>query len=387
MNLLIISHKETWRDPHSPSGYATVGGFPFQVRAIAELFDSTTLMTPLYTTPLPAGALPITAHNLQLIPLTKPKGSGWQRKIAMLWWSARHAPILWREMRRADALHAPVPGDIGGIAILLALALRKPLFVRHCGTWRAPRSLADRLLFWLLEHIAGGKNVVLATGGAAQPPSARNPHIQWIFSTSLTRAELEALPSARPWSPSQPLRLVMVGRLSQSKNIQAIVCALPAVRAHYPQITLDIVGEGEYRSTLEQIVTELGLQTYITFHGNLSHSAVLQALSNSHLFVFPSLREGFPKAVLEALACGLPVIASDVSVLPHLLASCGVILPVPDAQHVAAAVLELLKDPLRWQAMSDQARQTARNYTLEAWGEQIALHLQAAWQTELRSAA
>ncbi len=95
-------------------------------------------------------------------------------------------------------------------------------------------------------------------------------------------------------------------------------------------------------------------------------------------------KEGFPKAVVEALACGLPVVASNVSVIPSLIRDCGLVLDVPDAEHVAAAVADLVQDPRRMKTMGEKARQRAGGYTLEAWQAQISGHLTAAWNMELR---
>lgn len=381
MRLLMISHKETWLNSDAPGGYVTVGGFPFQVRAITRLFDSMRLIVTLRASAVPRDAQPLAAPNLSVVALTEPTGSNLRRKIALLVWLPRHLPTLWREIARADAVHAPVPGDIGFIGLLLALFQRKPLFVRHCGTWGEPATVSDRILLWLLEKFAGGRNVVLATGGTDEPPSPKNPNIHWIFSTTLNHAELDQLPPATPWDGRSPLRLVTVGRVTNRKNMAAILEALPAIHAVYPETTLDILGEGEARAFLESRSSVLGLRSSVSFHGNVSHQRVLEILLQSHLFVFPTrTKEGFPKAVLEALACSLPVVATRVSVIPRLLNNgCGVLLDDTSAQAVTAAVLQVAASPQRMAEMGSLARRAAQGYTLEAWGQEIGAHLAKAW--------
>ncbi len=394
MRLVVISHKETWACPDSPSGFSTIGGFPFQMQAISELFDQTTLMVPIRAAPLPDGARPLTGHNLRVHPLPEPTGTDLRRKIALLAWLPRHLPEIWREVRRADAVHAPVPGDIGTIGLLVALAQRKPLFVRHCGTWGEPVTLADRFLLWLLERIAGGRNVVLATGGADTPPSKKNPNIHWIFSTTLTGKEITNIPVASPWHSGQTLRLVTVGRLSAGKNIESVIRALSILNLNNSPLPaggglgvrsdtilhLDILGDGEARASLEELTADLQLNEMVTFHGNVPHAEVLRILSGSHLFVFPTrVKEGFPKAVLEAMACGLPVIASNISVIPHLIRDCGIVLEDTRPQAVVEAVAQLISDEKRLAEMSARARRNAQGYTLERWREEIRAHLEAAW--------
>jgi glycosyltransferase involved in cell wall biosynthesis len=308
------------------------------------------------------------------------KGVDWERKIQMLIWLPRHLPLIWGEVRRADAVHTPVGGDIGIIGILVALAQRKPLFVRHCGTWGAPASPVDRLLQRFLERIACGRNVVLATGWADDPPSETNPNISWIFSTTLTQAELERIPMERAWSPDVPLRLITVGRLSEPKNVQAVICSLPLIQQKYPGTHFDILGDGEYRPALECLTADWGLINSVTFHGNVSHEDVMKALSQAHLFVFPSRREGFPKAVVEALACGLPVVATRVSVIPHLLENgSGLLLNDTTADAVVQAVLAITSNPDQLAKTSALACEAAQGYTLEAWGAVIGDRLRAAW--------
>lgn len=381
MRLLMISHKETWESPGSPTGYATTGGFPFQVEAISELFNETFLFVLLRVSPPPSGLRPLAGRKLSLRALPEPSGVDFRRKLALLIWLPRYLPSLWRAIRQFDAVHVPVPGDIGLIGILLALFQRKPLFVRHCGTWAKPQSLFDRFLFWLLEGIAGGRNVVLATGGGTLPPSSRNPNIHWIFSTSLKKAELESMPAAKPWRPGEPPRLVTVSRLSEEKNVQSILLSLPALQSRHPGLSLSILGDGPARAGLQELARELGVSDWVVFHGNCTHDEVLRQLSASHLFVFPTrVREGFPKAVLEALACGLPVVASDVSVIPALVGECGKTLASPEPENIVKAVLELLEDHARLPRLGLSARQKASAYTLEAWQSEIARHLRLAWK-------
>jgi glycosyltransferase involved in cell wall biosynthesis len=84
--------------------------------------------------------------------------------------------------------------------------------------------------------------------------------------------------------------------------------------------------------------------------------------------------------VLEALACGLPVVTTRVSVLPLLIGQgCGVLLNEATPGATAAAIRTCLSDPLRYEAMSQQAVKTAQSYSLESWRDTIGDLLQAEW--------
>jgi len=347
------------------------------MRAISELFGETRVVQLLRPSSAPPDLLPIDGNNLSVLALSEPTAYGWIRKLEV--W--RYLPIIWQEVQRSDAVHTPVPGDLGTIGLLVALLQRKPLFVRHCGTWGTRDTMAQRFLAWLLPRITSDRNIVMATGGGEMPPEPGNPDIRWIFSTSLTEEELNTIPPASSWSHGKPLRLISVGRLSEGKNMQAIIRALPDIQSVHPNTTLSILGEGEYRAALEGLVDELDLVDSVTLWGNVSHAEVLQHLSKAHIFVFPTrTKEGFPKAVLEALAAGLPVVATSVSVLPYLLnQGRGYILPSTSPLAIAQAVLELLEDERHLQEMSAMAREVSHDYTLEKWGSTIGQRLEDAW--------
>ncbi len=386
MNLLVVSYKVCWADPSSPGGFVSYAGFPFQMAALSQLFSSTELLLLERKPPLPPGCVPLTGRNLSTRPLPEPTGTDLRRKLALLLWFPRYLLTLWRRISAADAVHALVPGDLGTLGLLIALIQRKPLFVRHCGTWNHRQTQADRFLSWLLPKVAGGRTVVMATGGSEVPPCAANPAVAWIFSTTLSRGELEALPPARAWKPGEDLRLVTVGRLSHGKNTRAAVAALAILRERFPGAHLDVVGEGPRLGDIEAQVADLGLEDAVTLHGNLRHERVLEVLRRAHLFLFPTrVAEGFPKAVIEAMACGLPVIVPPVSVLPKLISRGGGWLlkgthaEATDGRAVAQAVVAALENPEELARRGAAARDTAREYTLEAWQEWIRSHLERAW--------
>ncbi|MEM8961616.1 MAG: glycosyltransferase [Acidobacteriota bacterium] len=376
MRLVVVSHKRCW---HDHGRIVSDGGFPRQIDGLAAIVDRLTLVVPIAPGAPADGTTAIQADNVDLAPLRPLTGTGLRRKLGVLVWLPRNLPRLWREIGRAGGVHALVPGDVGSLGLILALLRRKPIYVRHCGTWGDVRSIADRLLFALLEQVAGGKNVVLATGAGEPSPSRKNPAIGWIFSTALDQTALDR-PARPAWRAGEPLRLVSVGRLSAGKNVMTTIDALLAIRMAHPDATLTVLGDGPERPRLEARAEALGLTEAVDFRGRRPHDEVLDVLDDAHLLLFPTrTAEGFPKAVLEALACGTPVIAPAVSAIPGLIEDCGVVLDSTEASDVTDAVNWLTSDPARLATMSTRARQRARQYTLQAWGRAIASRLETAW--------
>lgn len=394
MQLTVVSHKPIWRDAASPSGFASKGGFPFQMEALSQCFSATRLLLAESRAPKPSGLVPLTGHRLSVEALPEPGGSGFLRKARLPLWLLRHGGRLWREISAAEAVHALVPGDLGTLGLWIALFQKKRLFVRHCGTWNSRNTAAERHLATLLPRIAGLDPVVVtATGGGPKDPA---PEVSWIFSTTLSTAELETLPVAVPWQKGEPLRLITVGRVTEGKNQRAVLEALPAIRDALGEVELTIVGEGPALAELRNLRDEMAqkapwLASAVTLTGNLSHEDVLDRLVASHLFVFPTrVAEGFPKAVVEALACGLPVLAPPVSVLSHLLFPAaedpeqepiprGWLLKGTSPEVVAKTVLQAAADPRDMAARGAAARLGARGLTLEAWRETLRRRLEAAW--------
>lgn len=381
MKLVIFSHKPCWRSPSSPTGYATDGGFPFQMKALSELFDETRLLVPCSPRANGTGDIALEGHNLCVVPLSPRHGTGFSSKMSFVPWLLRNTHTMLTDLLAAGAVHAPIPGDVGTIGMLLAWTFRKPLFVRHCGNWTKPVTAAEKLWRWFMEAFAGGRNVMLATGGDTSPPSQKNPNVRWIFSSSLTRHELVAYASPRSYPSNGNIRLVIVARQERAKGAGMVIQSLPLLASRFSNVNFEIVGEGSAIPHFQRLAKSSGVADRVQFSGKLNHEQVMQHLREAHLFVFPtSSSDGFPKAVLEGLASGLPVVATRVSVLPQLLGTgCGVLINEATPETVAHGVETALADPTTYEAMSRQAIATARQYSLESWRDTIGGYLEAAW--------
>lgn len=383
MKLVVVSHKICWYSPDTQGEYCTDGGFPIQMRAISELFDVTRVVVPCETAAQTLGNSRLAGHNLTVSPLSVPKGTDLRRKLNFPFWLVRNAALVWREVSRADAVHAPIPGDVGTIGMLFALFQRKPLFVRHCGNWLVPRTVAEHFWKWTMERCAGGRNVMLATGGTADPPSTKNPHIRWIFSTSLRRSQLAG---GRPRKPAKNgrLKMLIACRQEEGKGTDTVIKSLPIVLEKFPDASLDIVGDGTFMNSLRELVARSGLKSKVFFYGKVEQARVGDLMKRAHVFCFPTeASEGFPKVVLEALASGLPVVTTKVSALPQLVDKrCGVLLEEPTAECVALAVDAICSDPEKYRRMSSAAVATAQDYSLERWRDSIGETLRRSWEVD-----
>jgi glycosyltransferase involved in cell wall biosynthesis len=164
------------------------------------------------------------------------------------------------------------------------------------------------------------------------------------------------------------------------KGTELMIQALPIIVKDFPHATFDVVGDGGALAELKQLAAALGISDRVAFHGKVGHNRVIRLLREADLFCFPTSSEGFPKVVLEALACGLPVVTTKVSVLPLLIeGGCGVVLEERTPSAIARAVSACLSDRGLYEAMSAKAVATAKHYSLEHWRDTIGSYLENAW--------
>jgi len=384
VNLAVLSHKLCWRDWRVPSRVATDGGFPFQIGAIADLFDETIVAVPVGSSARAGGEHPLTGPRLRVLPLGTARGRpGVQRKLALAPWTMRNAGRLVRALRWADGVHVPIPSDIGTLAMLLARKMRKPLFVRFCGDWARQWTVAERYWRRALESWAGGSTVVLVTGMDSSPPSQINPALRWIFSTTLTSSDIDSAYRPRTAPSGRGIRLATACRLEPRKGVDVAIRTLGALAERQVEATLDVVGDGSEASALMTLAESLGLARHVRFHGRRDREGVLGHLRQADIFCYPTgASEGFPKVVLEAMACGTPVVATRVSAISGMLSEGGgLLLKDTNPAAVADMVLCAVGDREGYETMSRCAAETARRFTLERWQAEIAAHLTAAWGT------
>jgi glycosyltransferase involved in cell wall biosynthesis len=105
--------------------------------------------------------------------------------------------------------------------------------------------------------------------------------------------------------------LITVGRLDKQKNIKSVIEAIDLLRGKYPKIYYLIVGSGPDEKELRDRAKQLRIDMYINFYSYASPEKIPSLLNSANFFVLPSLVEGLPSAVLEAMACGLPVILAS----------------------------------------------------------------------------
>ena len=138
--------------------------------------------------------------------------------------------------------------------------------------------------------------------------------------------------------------LITIARLTEAKGHRYLLQALPRLLETWPQLCCLFVGEGELHDTLQRMAMDLGVERSCRFVG--IREDIVEILAAADVVVLPSLSEGFPFVLLEALAMGCPVVASQVNGVPELIEDhkTGLLVPPRDPQALATAIREVLSD-------------------------------------------
>ncbi|MGE7368627.1 glycosyltransferase [Neorhizobium sp. NPDC001467] len=153
----------------------------------------------------------------------------------------------------------------------------------------------------------------------------------------------------------EPNHIFSVGRLSPEKDFATLIDAFALLRRHRPA-RLTIIGEGTERARLQASIAELGMAGDISLPGHHPHP--IEALSKAALFVSASSHEGLGNAIIEAMACGIPVVCTDAPHGPREILQggrLGPLVPVGDANALSRAMADSLDRPADMPALKNRA--------------------------------
>ncbi|NMB93353.1 MAG: glycosyltransferase family 4 protein [Flexilinea flocculi] len=158
------------------------------------------------------------------------------------------------------------------------------------------------------------------------------------------------------------IRFINVGRLTRQKNQVFLLNAFKKLHNLYPNISLMIVGDGPEREELEKTVNRLQMRDSVVFTGEVEKIEDYLALAD--IFVLTSIYEGLPLSVLEAMASGLPIIASDVGGIRDIVEENGMIVPVNDESALIHAMAEQINNSQMREKMGELSHEMSKQYDI-----------------------
>lgn len=227
----------------------------------------------------------------------------------------------------------------------------------------------ERLLPWLIKlSYASADAIVAVSQGVADDLSCltglSRDRIRVIYNpvVSSRMADMARMEPEHSWfSDDGPRIIIAAGRLTAQKDFPVLLQAFAELRKGY-SARLMILGQGELRPDLEALIGELGLESDVALPGFVENP--FSYLSHAALFVLSSRWEGLPTVLIEAMACGTPVVATDCPSGPAEIldnGALGRLTPVGDVHALAEAMAAVLREPLP----DERLRERARDFTAQ----------------------
>lgn len=171
----------------------------------------------------------------------------------------------------------------------------------------------------------------------------------------------------RPRLPRSPERNFVVGYVGRLESHKGVDVALAAV-AELPSVEMIVVGAGSQRDALVRRASELGLEGRVEFRGFVGHDALPEVYREFDVLVVPSLEtpgwiEQFGRVAVEAMATGVPVVASHTGSLPEVVADAGILVPPGDPRALAEAIRALRDDETRHRTIAAAATARSRRFS------------------------
>lgn len=290
------------------------------------------------------------------------------------WFMALGCWGLLRRLRRSDGVdlidaHFAYPD--GCAAVLLGRLLRRPVTVTLRGT--EPRLARTRLRGALIRRVLARAEHVLAVSGSLRTwalAHGADPGRVTVAGNGVDTDRFRPLDRAdareRLGLPLDAPVLVTVGGLTERKGFHRVIECLPALRRKWPGLRYLIVGgasaEGDWRQQLERQADALGVADVTRFLGTVPPQELATPLSAADVFVLATRNEGCANVLLEAMACGLPVVTTEVGGNRELVGDeqCGTVVPFGEPEQLLAALDDALTR--QWDRTVIRERACARSW-------------------------
>lgn len=315
-----------------------------------------------------------------------------RRHRGALWAWPGFVSLLRRE--RVDILHAHKHGSNVNAVVWGRLA-GVPLIVAHEHTWSfegqplrrlLDRELVGRFADAVLAVSEEDRRRLVEVVGLDASKIWLTPIAAWSYELRGRQARTRDVRSELGIAP-ETLVVGTVAKLRAQKALEVLLEASVLLRAQVPELRVLIAGSGPEESRLAALAAELGLGETVTFLGGLSPGEVPDLLEQLDVAINCSDWEGTPGNVLEAMAAGVPVVATRVGGTPDLIEHGvhGLLVPPRDPVALAAAARELLSDPERRTRMGEQARRRHReSYSASTLVERMEEIYEALWADRRR---
>lgn len=306
--------------------------------------------------------------EVETVQVNAPYRPAWAGRIKGLRAVFRLLPYLaglWRTAGRVQVFHVMANSGwswhlFAAPAIWIARLRGTPVVINYRGG--EAESFLRRARNWVRPSLARADAVIV--------PSGFLEHVfgKFGFATQVVPniVNLERFAAAPPVSAArQGVRLLVARNLEPIYDNATALRTLALVRAHDPHATLVIAGSGPLREELERLAAQLGLAQAVTFTGRVDNAGMAALYRGADVMLNCSLVDNMPNSVLESLACGVPVVSTDVGGVPYLVehGRTALLVPPGQPQAMADAVLRLAAEPALAAGLREAGLRQVQQYT------------------------
>ena len=264
-----------------------------------------------------------------------------------------------------DVIHICSSASLGILRdlLLLSIARRNNIrFIVHFHFGLIPELQQNNGIEWkLIKYLVNhADNTIVMTKDSFEVLKKEDYKNVSLVPNPISSSFISLISHFSPVIERIPGRIVYVGHVVPNKGVREIVESCRSISG----LDIRFVGETPSMSFVESLKSLIDSNTNgttLTFVGQVSQEEIIKELLSAELFVFPSYYEGFPNAILEAMACGCPIIASNVGAIPEMLAMddspCGVCVPPHDTYALTKAIESLLMDSVTRNALASKAKE------------------------------
>lgn len=308
--------------------------------------------------------------SVELVQTNPPYRPAFVGRIKGLRALLRLLPYFWRIWRMAgntDVIHLMANSGwswqlFAAPVIWIGWLRKKPVIVNYRGG--EAREYLAASARWVKPSLARAAQLVVPSGFLRQVFSEFN-----VSATVIPNIiDLETFYPASQQPADTVFTLVITRNLEPIYGLDTAIRALALARQEVPTLQLKIAGSGPQGTELERLVAQLGLANAVVFLGRLERPQIVDLYHSAHAMLNPSRVDNMPNSVLEALACGLPVISTNVGGVPYIVehGKTALLVPRDDVQAMAQAVVTLCRDNTLRAQLRDSGIKAVAQY---AWDE------------------
>lgn len=280
---------------------------------------------------------------------------------------------IFKAMQKADHIHIRCPGNIGLLGCLVQIFFpNKPKTAKYAGNWdpKSKQPLSYKVQKWILSNTFLTKNMQVLVYGE-WPNQTRN--IKSFFTATYYEKDKKPVITR---NLDGKIKLLFAGTLARGKRPSYAVQLVEKLFKAGHDVQLELFGEGAERETLQDYISDNGLENIIFLMGNQTKERLREAYESSHFLVLPSQSEGWPKVVAEAMFWGCVPVSSKVSCVPNMLhdGERGLLLEM-DIEKDVQNMADLIKQPDDYHKKAEKAVFWSRKYTLDYFENEIKLLL------------